>query len=189
MKTRTPPLAPFLRRPLLAGLLAVASVAFAPALLAQAQFAGTYIGTLNNRITVPVLGTTESSFGFYSATVSTTGAFNLNSGVLTGTVSATGAVTITGGTQFAFFALTSATITGTTLSSNYGPLTAASNNTTQYRLNPSIGFTAASGGGGTVSTWQNGSFEGGPNPRVFCFDVIFSGGGGGKRRGGNEGAP
>ena len=163
-----------LRRPFFAGLLALGSLLLAPVVHAQAQFAGTYIGTMNTRITVPILGATESSFGFYSATVSTTGAFNLNNGQLTGTVSASGAVTISGGTSFTLFGLTSASITGTTLSSAYGPNTAASNNTSAYRINPSTGFTAApgsssgggsgGGSGGTTTAWQNGSFEGGPNP-------------------------
>ncbi|MBL9200637.1 MAG: putative Ig domain-containing protein [Opitutaceae bacterium] len=131
----------------LCGLLAALLVTSA-GLRAQAQFAGTYIGTLNTRVTVPVVGTIESGFGAYVATVTAAGAFDLNGGGLTGTVSASGAVTITGGTAFSLFGITSATITGTTLSSAYGPPTAASNNTSSYRINPSTGFTPAPGGGG-----------------------------------------
>jgi choice-of-anchor C domain-containing protein len=171
MKTYSSPCAGVFRRPLLVSLLALGAAFITPALHAQAQYAGTYIGTLNTKVTVPGVTAIESSFGFYSATVSSTGAFDLSNGSLTGTVSASGAVTITGGSQFAFFSLTSATISGTTLSSAYGSLTAASNNTSQYKINASTGFTAApgsgggsGGSGGTVAAWQNGSFEGGPNP-------------------------
>ncbi|PAW66404.1 MAG: hypothetical protein B9S34_08235 [Opitutia bacterium Tous-C1TDCM] len=100
-----------------AGALLAVALCAAPTLLAQAQFAGRYIGTLNTRITVPILGTTESGFGAYIADVSADGTFNLNSGGLTGTVSASGAVTITGGTSLAVFGIRSATIANNQLSS------------------------------------------------------------------------
>lgn len=156
------------------GLIAAGSLFAASVAHAQAQFAGTYVGTLNTKVSVAGFGV-ESSFGGYIAVVSSTGTINLNSGNLTGTVSATGAVTFTGGTTLATLNITSATIANNQLSSTnnaYGPATAASNGTSQYRINPSTSFTAAAtggsggggGSGGTVIAYQNGSFEGGPNP-------------------------
>lgn len=151
------------------GLIAAGSLFAASVAHAQAQFAGTYVGTLNTKVSVAGFGV-ESSFGGYIAVVSSTGTINLNSGNLTGTVSATGAVTFTGGTTLATLNITSATISGNQLSSAYGAATAASNNTSQYKINASTSFTAAAtggsggGGGGTAVAFQNGSFEGGPNP-------------------------
>jgi len=143
-------------------LLTLGSVFLAPALHAQAQYAGTYVGTINTRV-----GTVESTFNAYIAVVSDTGAFSMNGGNLVGTVAANGTVTLTGGPAFANLAITTATIVNNRLSSAYGAFSPGTN-TTQYRLNPSTAFTPAAGGGGgtggTVSTWQNGSFEGGPNP-------------------------
>ncbi|MSU23906.1 MAG: DUF642 domain-containing protein [Opitutus sp.] len=137
---------------------------------AQAQFAGTYTGTINTKVTAPVIGSIESAAGGYIAVVSATGAFDLSGGSLVSTVSATGAVTITGGTALASLGIRSATIANNQLSYAYGDL--LGNGTTQFKLNNSTSFTAAPGGGtggggtggGTVSAWQNGSFEGGPNP-------------------------
>ncbi len=165
---------PLYRRLLSAGALLAVSLLTPLALQAQAQFAGTYIGTLNTRVTVPVVGTIESSFGLYSATVSSTGVFNLSGGGLTGTVSASGAVTITGGTSFALFGITSATITGTTLSSAYGPPTAASNNTSSYRINPSTGFTPAPGGG-TVPTITSATTATATVGVPFTYQITASG--------------
>ena len=54
------------------------------ALHAQSQFAGTYIGTINTKVTVPVVGSIESAAGGYIATVTAAGAVDV-SGVLTGT--------------------------------------------------------------------------------------------------------
>ncbi|HEX2101792.1 MAG TPA: hypothetical protein VHF69_14055, partial [Candidatus Synoicihabitans sp.] len=68
----------------------------APRLAAQAAFAGTYIGTMNTKVSAGGIGL-ESSFGAYLATVSSTGAIDLNIGALTGTVAADGKVTFTGG--------------------------------------------------------------------------------------------
>lgn len=142
----------------------------ATGLHAQAQFAGTYTGTVNTKVTAPVIGSIESGAGAYIATVSAAGGFDLGGGLLTGTVSAAGAVTITGGTSLASLGIRSATIANNQLSSAYGDV--LGNGTTQFKLNGSTSFTAASGGGtggggtggGTATAWQNGSFEGGPNP-------------------------
>jgi hypothetical protein len=111
---------------------------------AQAAFAGTYIGTINTRVSVPGVTAIESSSGAYSATVSADGTINVSAGALTGTVAASGAVTFTGGTTLGTLNIRSATIANNQLSSNYGDTV----NFTQFRLNPSTSFTAASGGGG-----------------------------------------
>ncbi len=144
-----------------AGALLAVTLCTATSVFAQAQFAGRYIGTLNTRITVPILGTTESGFGAYIADVSADGTFNLNSGGLTGTVNASGAVTITGGTSLAILGIRSATIANNQLSSAYGDV--LGNGTSQYRINPSTSFTAAAGGGGTGGggTGGGGSTGGG----------------------------
>ncbi len=126
---------------LLAGVLATTHLSFA-----QAQFAGTYIGTINTRVTVPVVGALESSSGAYIATVTADGTINL-SGILLGTVSATGAVTFTSGSGIATLGIRSATIANNQLTSAYGDL--LGNGTTQFKLNGSTTFTAATGGGGT----------------------------------------
>ncbi len=123
-------------------------------LVAQAQFAGTYNGTINSRVTAPVIGTIEAPAGVYLAVVNATGEINVSGGVLTGTVSASGAVSFTGGTGIASFGIRSATISGTTLSSGYGDV--LGNGTTQFRLNPSTGFTPASGGGGSSGGGSTG---------------------------------
>lgn len=148
---------------------------------AQSQFAGTYIGTINTKVTAPVIGSIESAAGGYIATVTADGSISL-AGTLTGTVSATGAVTFTGGTALANLGIRTATIANNQLSSGYGDL--LGNGTTQFKLNGSTTFTAASGGGSTGggstgggstgggstggtsngSSFQNGSFETGPNP-------------------------
>lgn len=119
--------------------------AFLPVLHAQAQFAGTYIGTVNTRVTVPIVGTLESTSGAYLATVTADGAINLSG--LTGTVSATGVVTFnTGSTGFAVLGIRTATIAGNQLSSAYGDL--LGNGTTQFRLNASTSFTGSGTGTG-----------------------------------------
>ena len=131
---------------LLRGALTAILIAGASTLRAQAQFAGTYTGTINSRVTAPVIGTIEAAAGVYIAGVNAAGEINVSNGVLTGTVSASGAVTFTGGSGIASFGIRSATISGTTMSSGYGDT--LGNGTTQFRLNPSTGFTPASGGGG-----------------------------------------
>lgn len=155
---------PATRSSALVALLTLGSVLFPPTLHAQGQYAGTYVGTLNTRV-----GTVESTFNAYIAVVSDTGAFSMNGGNLVGTVAANGTVTLSGGPAFANLAIATATIANNQLSSAYGAFSPGTNNTTQYRLNPSTAFTPAAGSGGggtggTVSVWQNGSFEGGPNP-------------------------
>ena len=135
-----------MKRHSLACIIAFAAlVSVASTLRAQSQFAGTYTGTINSRVTAPVVGTIEAAAGVYIAGVTAAGEINVSSGVLVGTVSASGAVTFTGGSGIASFGIRSATIVGTTLSSNYGDT--LGNGTTQFRLNPSTGFTPASGGG------------------------------------------
>jgi hypothetical protein len=129
---------PLFRRILTAGALLAAGT-----LHAQAQFAGTYIGTINTRVTVPILGSIESTSGAYIATVTADGNINL-SGSLTGTVSASGAVTFTGGSAMSALGIRSATIANNQLSSGYGDL--LGNGTTQFRLNGSTQFTAAPSG-------------------------------------------
>ncbi len=145
---------------------ALLAVCLAPSsVFAQAQFAGTYIGTINTRVTVPIIGTIESGSGAYIATVTADGNISL-AGVLTGTVSATGAVTFTGGSGLAALNIRSATIANNQLSSAYGDPVAGSNGTTSFRLNGSTQFTAATGGGGSTggggrSTGGGGSTGGG----------------------------
>lgn len=148
---------------------------FATSLLAQAQFAGTYFGTLNTRVGAGGFFV-ESSFGAYIATVSATGAFNLNSGALTGTVNATGDVTINGGTSFNQLAITAAKIENNQLSSAYGALVA--NGTSSYRINPSTSFQSSGGGGGggttapsiTSATTASGTVGG-----AFTYQIVASG--------------
>ena len=126
---------------LAAGAVCAVSLCLRPDLHAQAQFAGTYIGTINTRVTVPVVGTIESSAGAYIATVTADGTINLSG--MTGTVSASGAVTFsTGSAAFAALGIRTATIANNQLSSAYGDL--LGNGTTQFRLNPSSSFTAVS---------------------------------------------
>lgn len=139
------------------GALLAASL-LAPSLRAQAQFAGTYIGTINTKVTVPIVGTIESTSGAYVATVTADGAISL-AGTLTGTVSATGAVTFTGGTALAALGIRSATIANNQLSSNYGDV--LGNGTTQFKLNGSTSFTAAAGGGGGTGGGGTGGTGGG----------------------------
>jgi hypothetical protein len=140
-------------------LLAAFAIAATGTAHAQAQFAGTYIGTINTRVTAPVIGTIESASGAYIATVSADGTISL-AGTLTGTVSATGAVTFTGGPGIAALGIRSATIANNQLSSNYGDV--LGNGTTQFRLNGSTSFTAAPGGGtGGGGTGGGGTGGGG----------------------------
>ncbi len=127
-------------------------------LRAQAQFAGTYTGTINTKITVPVVGTIESTSGGYIATVSADGTISV-AGVLTGTVSATGAVTFTGGSGLTSLGIRSATIANNQLTSNYGDV--LGNGTTQFKLNGSTAFTAAAGGGTTGGGTTGGGTTGG----------------------------
>lgn len=150
---------PLFHRLLPIGLLLAASFS-TPTLHAQAQFAGTYIGTINTRVTVPIVGTIESGAGAYIATVSADGTISL-AGTLTGTVSATGAVTFTGGSALAALNIRSATIANNQLSSAYGDPVAGSNGTTSFRLNGSTSFTAATGGGGTGGGGTGGGGTGG----------------------------
>ncbi|MBI5766346.1 MAG: choice-of-anchor C family protein [Verrucomicrobia bacterium] len=170
----------FLPRSLRAGALLASLAVLTPSLHAQAQFAGTYIGLINIKVTVPVLGTTESTSSGYIATVRADGTVDV-AGLLTGTVNAAGQVTFTSGTGIATLGIRSATIASNQFSSNYGDV--LGNGTTQFRFNGSTNFTAASGGGSTGggstgggtgggttggsssgSSFQNGSFETGPNP-------------------------
>ncbi len=144
-------------RPL--GALLAAALISAPALHAQAQFAGTYIGTINTKVTVPIVGTIESAAGGYIATVAADGTINV-SGLLTGTVSASGAVTFNTGSGIATLGIRSATIANNQFSSNYGDV--LGNGTTQFRFNPSGSFTAAPGGGtGGGGTGGGGTGGGG----------------------------
>jgi len=121
-------------------------VIFGSALRAQSQFAGTYIGTINTKVSAGGFNI-ESAVGGYIATVSSTGAVDVSGGALTGTVTAAGAVSFTGGTSLAALAITSATISNNSLSSNYGGV--VGNGTTQYKLNPSGTFTAPTSSGGS----------------------------------------
>lgn len=118
-------------------------------------YAGTYIGTLNTKVTAGPYSI-ENSFGGYIAVVSSSGAIDLSSGSLTGTVSSSGAVTFTGGSQFASLGITSATIANNQLSSGYGAVLA--NGTSQYKINASTSFTpaAGTGGGGNNGGGNNG---------------------------------
>src|SRR4051794_27041265 len=108
------------RRLLIAGALFAVSLVIPHTTYAQAQLAGTYIGTIGNKVTVPGFPAIEASVGGYSATVAADGSINVNSGALTGTVSAAGAVSFTGGSTLAQLGIRSATIANNQLSSNYG---------------------------------------------------------------------
>ncbi|MCF3651848.1 LamG-like jellyroll fold domain-containing protein [Synoicihabitans lomoniglobus] len=147
-------LLPGFRRLLLA---AVAGFLLPASLLAQAEFAGRYVGSMNTIVSAGGFNL-ESGIGVYFADVEANGSINFN-GVLTGTVSASGAVTFTGGSQFANMGITSATISGGTISSEYGSLVA--NGTTRYRINASTGYTAAAGAGGGSGGGGGGSGGGG----------------------------
>ena len=140
------------------GALLAVSLLTTTALRAQAQFAGTYIGTLNTKVSIPGVQTIESTSGGYIATVSADGTISV-AGTLTGTVSASGAVTFTGGSALASLGIRSATIANNQLSSNYGDV--VGNGTTQFRLNGSTSFTAAPGGGtgGTGGTGGSGAID------------------------------
>ncbi len=144
---------------------------------AQAQFAGTYVGTINTRVTAPVIGTIESTSGAYIATVSADGTISL-AGTLTGTVSSTGAVTFNGGSALAALGIRSATIANNQLSSNYGDV--LGNGTTQFRLNGSTSFTAAPGGGtggggtGTIPGITSGGGVTTSVGRPFVYQIIAS---------------
>lgn len=140
-------------RVLRAGALA-ATLFVTSSLLAQAQYAGTYVGVIGNRVSVPGVTTIEATVGAYSATVSADGTFNLAGGGLTGTVNASGAVTITGGSQLATLGIRSAQIANNQLSSNYGDT--VGNGTTQFRLLPSTSFQPATGGGGNTGGGNTG---------------------------------
>lgn len=165
MNTRTRP--PLRRLVRLGGLLAL-PLLVATGLHAQSQFAGTYTGTINTKVSAGPVNL-ESALGAYIAIVNTSGSIDFN-GTLSGTVAADGKVTFSGGSQFSLLGLTTATISGNRISSEYGAV--VGNGTTQYRINPSTGFTAAAGGGssgggggGSGNTaFLNGSFEGGGNP-------------------------
>jgi hypothetical protein len=137
---------------LLAGALLTAS-----SLLAQAQFAGTYIGVIGNRVSIPGVTTIEATAGAYIAVISADGAVNVASGALTGTINASGAIAFTGGAQLAALGIRSAQVANNQLSSGYGDV--VGNGTTQFRLLPSTTFTAAPGGGG--GTGGGGSGGGG----------------------------
>src|SRR5882724_10174953 len=107
------------RNLLTSGALFAISLLTSVALKAQAQFAGTYIGTINTKVTVPIVVSIESSSGAYIATVGADGTISV-AGTLTGTVSATGAVSFTGGSALSSLGIHSATIANNQLSSNYG---------------------------------------------------------------------
>ncbi len=157
-------------RVLRAGALLTSALLAASSALAQSQYAGTYIGTINTRVVIPIINqTTESSVGGYIATVTADGQISLVGNQLVGTVSATGAVTFTGGGSLAQLNIRTAQIANNQLSSGYGDPVAGSNNTTSFRLNPSTSFTAAPGGGGTGGGGTGGGGTGGGG----------SGGGGG----------
>ena len=155
------------KRALSTGALLAVSLLLPTGLRAQAQFAGTYIGTMNIRVTAPVIGTIESPAGAYSATVTSAGAIDFNGGALLGTVTAGGAVTFTGGSQFAALAITTATIANNQLSSNYGGTVA--NGTTQYRINPSASFTP--GPSGTVPVITSPSTADGVVGTLFNYQI------------------
>jgi len=94
---------------------AVAFASLTP-LHAQAQFAGTYFGTINTKVSAGGFNV-ESSLAGYITSVTAAGVIDVNSGAITGTVNASGAVTFTGGSGFATFGLHSATIASNQLSS------------------------------------------------------------------------
>lgn len=134
-------------------------VSFLPRLSAQAQFAGTYFGTFNTKVSAGSFST-ELPAGVYLAVVSASGAIDLNSGVLVGTVSASGAVTFTGSAQgLATFGIRAAQISNNQLSSAYGDV--LGNGTTQFRLNPSTSFQGGGGTGGGGTGGGGGGTGGG----------------------------
>ncbi len=146
----------------------VASLALPLAVSAQSQYAGTYFGTVNTKVTAGPIST-ESALGVYQAVVSSSGAIDVN-GQITGTVDASGNITFD---PSDILSLTTGTISGGVLSTPYGNL--LGNGTSRYRLNASTSFTPAGSAGsgtdsgnngGTSGEFQNGSFEVGPNPGV-----------------------
>lgn len=149
----------FSTRPLLRAVTAglVAAFLVSATVSAQADLAGRYIGTVNTSVSAGGFAL-ESSFGVYFADVETDGSINFN-GVLTGTVDAAGNVSFTGGSMLAEFGITTATISGGVLSSEYGAL--VGNGTTRYRINPSTGFTSSGGGSGGGGSGGGGSGGGG----------------------------
>lgn len=106
-----------------------------------AQFAGRYVGQIGSRVGTTVNDTLTS----YEVIVSATGAVTVNigtvTGSLTGTISASGVITFTGGTGLGVYNLRTATITGTTLTSDYNPALGGA----QYRFGTSTSFTPAGG--------------------------------------------
>ncbi len=134
------------------------SLAAASLVQAQAQYAGTYIGTFNTRQGAAGVFVELPSTG-YIATVTAAGAINVNSGALVGTVSATGAVTFTSGFELAALGITKATISSNKLSSAYGAKVA--NGVAEWRFNASTSFTPAAGGGGGGGGGDGGGGGGG----------------------------
>lgn len=149
-----PPLARLLRTTALA----VSCFVGAHAAHAQAQYAGTYIGTFNTRQSAGGLSIELPSTG-YIAVVSATGTINVNSGAMTGTVSATGAVKLTGGFELSAMGITDATIANNKLSSDYGAKVA--NGVSEWKFNPSTSFTPSSGGSSGGGSSGGGSSGGG----------------------------
>lgn len=149
------------------GLFLLSALIFPFSLHAQSQFAGTYFGSVNTKVSAGPFNT-ESALGIYTAVVTSSGAITVN-GIVNGTVNASGAITFA---PEATLALTTGTISNGSLSTVYGNL--VGNGTTRFKLNASgsftpsgsVGSTSGSGGGGGGSTgaFQNGSFEVGPNP-------------------------
>ena len=145
-----------------------AAALFPAVLFAQSQFAGTYFGSVNTQISAGPIST-ESALGVYQAVITSDGAIDVN-GVVTGTVDAAGIVTFN---PEPTLSLVTGSIVDGTLRSEYGNL--VGNGTTRFRLNASTSFTPSgsagssggsggNGGGGDAGSFQNGSFEIGPNP-------------------------
>lgn len=139
-------LSPF-SRSLPIGAAVAASFFLATLLHAQAQFAGTYVGVLGTRVTVPIVGSVEATAALYTLTVNADGTVSWNGGLLTGNVNASGAISFTGGNGLAQFGIRSATIANNQVSSTYGDAITTGGAQTQYRLLPSTSFTAVTGGG------------------------------------------
>lgn len=112
-----------------------------------AQYAGRYVGQIGSRVGANVNDTLTN----YEVIVSANGSVTVNIGTvvgsLTGTINASGLITFTGGSGLGTFNLRTATIVGTSLSSDYNPALGSSG--AQYRFGTSTSFTPASGGAAT----------------------------------------
>lgn len=119
-------------------LLAVVAFFSGQALFAQAEYAGTYFGTISTRVTVAGR-TIESTLGAYSAVVTADGKISLSGTSITGTVNSSGVVTFKAESS-PVLGLTKGKIAKKKLSTEFADGKLLGAGTSRYRLNPSTSF-------------------------------------------------